>query len=431
MSLETIISKIRNYSSLRKTALDRYVDPAFFWTASNLGLLYGASEVVDIASQSINSHENLLMGITYLGLASGAIVTNKYLINPITKTIKRFKDKRLNQRQEATALSWVKSAIQAGTLATLISMSGIGYKLDNLKEQSMDLLRGLNPISYQEASFSNNEFNIIKSDINTTKGKYERTKRWHSIINKVENKYQIPKGLIAGLIMRESMGDPLMLNGTGDGGAGLGQFQPGTARQYGLNIYGTSRKTGRDSNHGRELRELVRSYNYNYNALRRIDERFDVDKSIDAMGRLLKNLYESHKDWNKALSAYNRGTPARNPTSTSHVKMTRKYQNFYNQEQGKRLLQDIESVCDFDFIGRNSRDIRVYKCNNAKTNNPSLIARAFNRWDNENNYGFTKTESVVDRDGKTDSEKPRVYVLAEEKKEGIFYDIIGKIKKYF
>ena len=167
----------------------------------------------------------------------------------------------------------------------------------------------------------------------TTKGKYERTYRWDKILDEKEEKYKIEKGLLKALAMRESYGDPLRLNETGDGGAGLFMFQPGTAKAYGLNIYGNSNIMSIDRKHGKKLKKLVNENNYNYGKLAKIDERFDVNKSSDAAAKFLKQLYKKNDySWEKALSAYNRGTPARNPSLTAHVKFIRNYQDYYNSK---------------------------------------------------------------------------------------------------
>ena len=164
----------------------------------------------------------------------------------------------------------------------------------------------------------------------TTKGKFERTYRWDKILDEREEKYKIEKGLLKALAMREGNGDPLRLNKSGDGGAGMYQFQPGTAKYCGLKVCGDSEIMSIDMEHGRELRKLTHKYKNNYSKLAKIDERFDVYKSSEAAGKFLKKLYNKYGSWDRALSAYNRGQPARNPSSTAHVKFIREYQKYYN-----------------------------------------------------------------------------------------------------
>ena len=172
----------------------------------------------------------------------------------------------------------------------------------------------------------------ITASASTTHGKYERTYRWDKILDEKEEKYKIEKGLLKGLAMIESYGDPLRLNESSDGGAGLFMFQPGTAKYCGLDIYGNSNKTGKDKEHGKKLEKVIRENKYNYEKMEEIDERFDVYKSSEAAAKFLKALYGKHGSWDKALSAYNRGTPAKYPCLTNHVHFTRKYQKYYNKK---------------------------------------------------------------------------------------------------
>lgn len=206
-------------------------------------------------------------------------------------------------------------------IAGLVLAGGIYgiYKLNNSPKE-------------EQKENSEDKKNIISvtSPAWTTQGKFERTYRWDKILDKREEKYKIEKGLFKALAMREGNGDPLRLNSSGDGGAGLYQFQPGTAKAYKLNIYGDSDKTGRDKKHGKELKKLVEKHKNNYEKMAKIDERFDVYKSSEAAAKFLSELYDKHKSWDKALSAYNRGQPAKNPSSTAHVKSIREYQKYYN-----------------------------------------------------------------------------------------------------
>ncbi|MDD4644411.1 MAG: transglycosylase SLT domain-containing protein [Bacteroidales bacterium] len=182
---------------------------------------------------------------------------------------------------------------------------------------------------YDEAEVPSSD----QSHIYSTEGRFYRTIRWQKEISAAEKKYNIPPCLIAGLIMQESMGNPLQVNDQNDGGAGLMQFQPGTAQQYGLKTFGTSKTTGRDLEHGQILLDMMAIENFDYNNICRKDERFDIDKSIDAGARFLHELYERHGTWDKAISAYNRGTPALIPANTVHVRLVKNFQRYYCQNK--------------------------------------------------------------------------------------------------
>ena len=220
--------------------------------------------------------------------------------------------------------------IRNGLILPAYIAGGILVNTNNVKDMYTDLYR----IGEGEKEIvipvepKNKE---ITSPKKTIEGKFDRAYRWDKTIDEVEAKYKIEKGLLGGLIMRESYGNPLELNETNDGGAGLMMFQPGTAKQYGLKVYGNSSRTGRDINHGKELRNLVKRHNYDYHMLSKLDHRFNVEKSIDAGGKFLSDLKKRHGCWDKALSAYNQGRPAPNPKKTKHVSQVRKYQEYYNQ----------------------------------------------------------------------------------------------------
>jgi len=226
--------------------------------------------------------------------------------------------------------------LQAGFLATMIGFPGwyISPEVKLVKKEISKVVKGKSSKDYEPKIVSGNLPSIY-----TNEGMFYRTYRWDEVISDAEKKEKIEKDLLAGLIMQESGGNPLRLNSGGDGGAGLMMFQPGTARAYGLKTYGNSKATGRDLEHGKEMLELVRKYNWNYDQLRVLDERFDVQKSVYAAADFLRDLYDKHGTWDKAVSAYNRGTPARNPSHTNHVKGVREKQMIYsNMEKaiGKR-----------------------------------------------------------------------------------------------
>jgi len=216
-------------------------------------------------------------------------------------------------------LSSLEKKLAALAISAGIVVGGIGYKIHSDRDKQ-----------YIEDT-------KITSSWKTTQGKFERTYRWDDVLDKVEKKYNIPKGILKGLAMRESYGDPLRLNEGKDGGAGLFMFQPRTAKLYGLKIYGSSNKSGADYKHGAELRKLIAKNKNDYTKMGKIDERFDIEKAANAAGRYLRDDYNRYRSWNrklswdKALSAYNQGRPAPNPKDTKHVQAVREYQKYYKK----------------------------------------------------------------------------------------------------
>jgi hypothetical protein len=286
---------------------------------ANAGLTY-------LALEGIESLDNLdysttTQALAAVGAAYGISWANKKgLVSGLSKGVNTFA-----RNIKGKAMPWIRNVILAGSIA------GASYLLfDSAKDVYNDFSKEEEEKLIIPEGIVDNEVKVIHP-CKTIKGKFERTYRWDEILDNVENKYNLQRGRIKGLAMRESYGDPLRLNERGDGGAGLFMFQPGTADEYGLKVYGYSRRTGIDRQHGEELKRLVKENKNDYTKLSMIDDRFSVYKSSEAAGKFLSKLYKKYGSWDKALSAYNRGTPARNPLATDHVKMTRKFQEYYNK----------------------------------------------------------------------------------------------------
>jgi hypothetical protein len=210
-------------------------------------------------------------------------------------------------------LNSLEKKILVGLISAGITVGGINYKIRSDREKQY-----LSDIKITAPYF-------------TELGKFQRTYRWDGVLDKTEEKYKLPKGILKGLVMRESYGDPLRLNEGKDGGAGLFMFQPRTAKAYGLKVFGTSDRSSADYKHGAELKKLIAKNKNDYGKMAKIDERFDIRKSAEAAARYLTEDYKRYGTWDKALSAYNQGTPAPSPEKTKHVKNVREYQKYYNK----------------------------------------------------------------------------------------------------
>src|SRR3989344_3687777 len=293
MGLENIIRSVRNYRSKNKPYFDLLADPVSFVAGANAAILYYGNKALSYVNDNTDENRGLAMMGAYAALGATLYHTSDFKGT--------LKDYNYDARRVIHAFERDKE---------------VAY---------YELPKGLQALVPKKL-----DPELVKtSDKNTTEGKFYRTLRWNSIIADTEKKYGMPSGLMAGLAMRESSGDPLQLNRGGDGGVGLWQFQPGTARRYGLDIYGNSDAMGRDRNHGRDMRELFIESGWDYDTIARLDERVDVRKSTEAAGKFLSDLHGQHSEWNKALSAYNRGKPARHPERTEHVRKSRQYGNYY------------------------------------------------------------------------------------------------------
>jgi hypothetical protein len=178
----------------------------------------------------------------------------------------------------------------------------------------------------------------VTSSYWTEEGKFQRAYRWDKELDRAERRNRIPKGLLKGIGMQESYGDPLRLNSGADGGAGFFMMQPRIAKYYGLDIEGDSNKSSADTVHGKQMKKLVVDKGYDYMKLKKADERFDMKKSPDAAARCLRDNYERYHNWDKAISAYNQGHAAPNAKNTKYVKAVREHQKYYNEHDRRTAL---------------------------------------------------------------------------------------------
>mgnify|MGYP003971369077 FL=1 len=304
-------------------------------TATNVSLGAGAIEGI----KYLNSTD-ATTGLVALGAGASIFALNKSKLN--TKLSKKIRGKKkFARKKNASRLSTLAMVTHLGIAALLGTNLGKDVALDiksvynsiksKYNEQAEEVISDTSGETFQEPREKPSIIEIIANDKHTSQGRFDRTYRWDDVIDSVEKKYGIEKGVIAGTIMQESYGNPTQLPKRNDAGAGIMMFQPGTARQYGLDVWGESNVTGADSTHGSKLRELARSHGYSYEELSKLDERFHVPKAIDAGGKFLQDLHKRFGTWDKAISAYNSGTPEPNCSQTRHVQKVRQFQNYYNK----------------------------------------------------------------------------------------------------
>ena len=134
-------------------------------------------------------------------------------------------------------------------------------------------------------------------------GRIQRTLRWQPLYRAVEKKYGIPQDTLAGMIMQESYGNPVQPNASDDGGLGLVHVQGTTAKLYGLEIYGNSRRDS-DKRHGRNIRKMLEECRYDPACVQEYDERAHIIKVLDTAARILKEGYHKYGNWNSAVEYY-------------------------------------------------------------------------------------------------------------------------------
>lgn len=136
-------------------------------------------------------------------------------------------------------------------------------------------------------------------------GKFSRGLRFKDITDAVEDRYNLPRGIIFGMMIEESSGMDLLPNALGDGGFGLCHMQASTASEFGMKIYknchslicnGKDRRScktnGRLLNHAKDLSDFIQENKNDRVALLGADDRLHIIKNLDAVGRMLA----SHMD---------------------------------------------------------------------------------------------------------------------------------------
>jgi hypothetical protein len=168
-------------------------------------------------------------------------------------------------------------------------------------------------LSYQDRYVANIENlnypdSVGKYGASTHEGKILRTLRYKNITDAVEERYNLPPGVLLAMIMEESTGVDLLPNARGDGGFGLSHMQGSVAREYGLKtfdncnslvcgpkkgsdgklrIVGCKDSDGHYKNHGKALSDFMKNHADDRKTLVEADERLHILLNIDAAGRML------------------------------------------------------------------------------------------------------------------------------------------------
>lgn len=176
---------------------------------------------------------------------------------------------------------------------------------ERLKISSAEFKKIKPELSYSEVhpAIKVENFNVpggeTKWGASTTEGKIACTMIYKEITDAVEDRYNLPSGVLLAMIMEESTGIDLLPNGRGDGGFGLSHMQGSTATEYGLKTFdgcnalvcnnhrGCKDTDGNFLNHAKQLSSLMIEKKDDRKTLVEADERLHLILNIDAAGRML------------------------------------------------------------------------------------------------------------------------------------------------
>ena len=304
------------------------------------GMAYGADQLPDLSSTTVAA----LGGGTALGLYQ------------LDKLVTRLVRDKVEQRP-------MTSRLQTATLAGILAVSG--YSLSNHAadiyrdiESIVSTVKGSSPTDIDEARAKEKAQKLSVSreyvlpDLSsvtlakkgTKIGDVQRTYRWKPIIDAVERKYGIPRGVLAGLVMQESYGDPLQPNATDDGGIGLIHTQGTTAKILGLKMYGDSHND-HDQKHGKQLKKMFDDCDYVVECVAEQDDRAHPLKNLDAIARYMMQGYRTHGSWDAAIQWVRGPGLINKSTGKRYLSAVKDKRNAFNT-----LIVQVEN----DFNKRNS-----------------------------------------------------------------------------
>lgn len=230
----------------------------------------------------------------------------------------------------------------------------------------------------------------------TIEGKMIRTLRFKNIADAVEDRYNLPKGILLPLIFIESNGVEYLGNASGDGGFGLIHTQPNIARSYGLKVYedcnslvcnserGCKDADGNYQNHAEGLKNYIQEYkkenSFDRKTLAEKDERLNHLLNIDMIGRMfalsmsgprIKIMGQELDPFESAVYKFHVGFPKKFSAKDSPEKKRKKeiknkksfnkYQNYMSKfKKIREELNDTKVLAGLKSVFENlNEDIKI------------------------------------------------------------------------
>ncbi|WNJ17476.1 hypothetical protein [Pontibacter sp. G13] len=186
---------------------------------------------------------------------------------------------------------------------------------------------------------------VLGFDFERNHGRIVRALRFKPITDAVEDRYNLPPGMLMAMLVQESNGIPFLTNASDDGGAGMIHMQPSTASAFGLEILDDNEQL-RDFDHGAKLRKLTESLSEDPYLLMEMDDRFHILLNIDAAGRMLAHYMS--KGANPSYGGPLRSAIARYAGRTNYQNYYKRLQEFMTQLYSREFLTQVEEQFNRD-----------------------------------------------------------------------------------
>lgn len=234
----------------------------------------------------------------------------------------------------------------------------------------------------------------------TTLQMIKRANRYFPVIEPILKENNIPDDLKY-LMVIESSVNPLAKSGAG--AAGLWQFMPSTAKEYGMEVNGC------------------------------VDERYDVEKATVAACKYLKNAYAKYGDWPSVAASYNAGQgrishqlKRQNVTNSLDLHLVEETSRYVYRILAAKLL--FTSPAEFGFRLRSSD---LYPQLKTKSITVTTSISDLNQWANEQGttLAFLKMLNPWLRDNNLINRNGKEYIIQIPTEDGLYYDT-ESIKAY-
>lgn len=355
---------------------EKYSDPILTLVAANAGTGYALTELIANTTPAAPSHMFLAASI---GAATAGM--NYVVTRPPVREFAQRTAERINSWRPA---GWMKNiglcvAIGVASVGMWNNSQDMRIGVDPVAiEESADnstipttpqptptsparlhitpdlevvALTGSHPLTarpsiYDTLSFTPNhsiEYPGVRLEDKDKKvGRLQRTLRYEPIIDAIETKYSIERGILAGMMMQESYGNPLLPNSGGDGGFGIAHIQCKTARDMGaktLNPCDMSRY--HDPRHGAAITAMLRECGNDLDCISERypqEERAHIIKNLDTAARIVADGKRRHGSWDAGIKVYRGGSSRARRTYLSRVN---EFQKVWN-DTGARVRAGAE-----------------------------------------------------------------------------------------